>query len=81
MTDSQKIDRIYDLLMDNAKELAMLSVRQDQAESDIEAIKQITTSYVADRNKLTGAAWLGGALGGLGGLAGMGALILSWFKR
>ena len=65
MSDSEKIDKIYDFVIKHETEIALLKACQESQAVCIVDFTTITDGYVADRNKLVGVAWLGGALGGM----------------
>ncbi len=81
MTDSEKIDAIYKHVMRHDTDIALLQAGQKSQAILLQDITVLTDGFVADRNKLMGAAWLGGAMGGFGFLGGIGALVINYFKH
>lgn len=81
MSQEEKIDKIYDFIMKHDTEIALIKAHQASQGIAIEDVTKVTDGFVADRNKLMGAAWLGGALGGFGFLGGIGAFIINYFKN
>ena len=81
MTTEEKIDKIYDFVMAHETEIALIKAHQASQSTVLEDVTRVTDGFVADRNKLMGAAWLGGALGGFGFLGGIGAFIINLFKH
>ncbi len=81
MTDSEKIDKIYDFVMEHNTDIALLKATQQSQSTHLKEITETTESFTADRNKIVGAAWVGGTIGGIGGLAGIGSLIINFFKH
>ena len=81
MSQEEKIDKIYDFIMKHDTEIALIKAHQASQATAIEDVTKVTDGFVADRNKLMGAAWLGGAMGGVGFIGGIGALIVNYFKN
>jgi hypothetical protein len=67
--------------MKHETDIALIKAHAASQGVAIEDITKVTDGFVADRNKLMGAAWLGGALGGFGFLGGIGALVINFFKH
>lgn len=81
MSDSEKIDKIYDFVMKHDTDIALLKASRDSHAIAIKDVTEIGDAFIASRNKLVGAAWVGGALGGVGFISGVGTLIINLFTK